>query len=201
MYIIVGLGNPGKEYENTRHNIGFDVITKIAEDFNFSNFVSKFQGLYSEGEIAGEKVKLLMPQTFMNLSGKSVAEIIKFYKVSLENLIVIHDELDLALGKIRIKKGGSNGGHNGLKSIDGMLGKEYQRLRFGIGHPGNKLKVNSYVLGKFAKDEVERVDFMVGEISMFAECLIKNEFGVLMSKTAMNFQNYFKPDEPEELEG
>lgn len=195
MYIIVGLGNPGKEYQNTRHNIGFDLVEKIASEYGFSNPVKKFQGLFSEGQIAGEKVKLIMPQTFMNLSGKSIAEIVKFYKVPLEKLIVIHDELDLALGKIRIKRGGANGGHNGLKSIDGLIGKEYQRLRFGIDHPGMKAKVTSYVLGKFAKEEEERVNFLIDEIVMNAPMLVKGEFEPFMSKSAMNFQNYFKIEE------
>lgn len=193
MYVIAGLGNPGKEYQKTRHNIGFDVIEKIAYDYNFSNPVSKFQGLFQEGEISGQKVKLLMPQTFMNLSGKSVAEIVKFYKVPLDKLIVIHDELDLALGKIRVKRGGFHGGHNGLKSIDSMLGKEYFRMRFGIDHPGMKAKVNSYVLGKFYKEETERVEFLIDEIAMNIPMLIEGNKDEFMSRTAMNFNNYFKP--------
>lgn len=197
MHIIAGLGNPGKEYEGTRHNIGFDVIERIITDYKFSNPVKKFQGFFSEGHIDGKRVKLLMPQTFMNLSGKSVLEVMKFYKAPLENLIVIHDELDLDLGKIRVKKGGSAGGHNGLKSIDSLLGKEYYRMRFGIGHPGMQSKVNPYVLGKFKKDEQEKVEFLTSEISADIHLLVSGEADHFMSKISMNYKKYFKLDEEE----
>lgn len=158
MFLLVGLGNPGKNYEDTRHNVGFMALDSIIQRHNFSAPKLKFKGEFTEGSIADEKVFLLKPSTFMNRSGSSVQEAIKFYKVPLENIIVIHDDLDLKTGKVKIKTGGGAGGHNGLKDIDSQIGKEYKRLRVGIGHPGDKDEVSGYVLSKFSKEERALID-------------------------------------------
>ena len=134
MFLIVGLGNPGKEYENTRHNVGFMVADTIFKEYGFANFKDKFDGLIAEGKIEGEKVYLLKPHTFMNLSGNSVIKAANFYKILPENIIVIHDDMDLPIGKIKAKIGGGSGGHNGIKSIDAAITPNYNRIRIGIGH-------------------------------------------------------------------
>lgn len=178
--LLVGLGNPGKKYYGTRHNIGFEIIEKIISKYDFPTPQKKFNALYTEGEIAEVKVKVLMPQTFMNLSGSSVAEAAKFFKIPLAEIFVFHDELDLPLGRLKTKIGGGDGGHNGLKSIDSLVGKNYNRVRVGIGHPGNKDMVSSYVLSKFSPDEckfaydicdviVDNVKYLVaGDMQLFA---------------------------------
>ncbi len=182
--LLVGLGNPGKKHEGTRHNIGFDVINKIMSDYNFSSPLSKFQGLYSEGEIMHNKVRVLMPQTFMNLSGQSVIETVNFYKEKLNHVIVIHDELDLPLGKLRLKTGGGDGGHNGLRSIDSMLGTEYKRIRVGIGHPGDKNLVSSYVLSKFTNPERPIVGELVDIISKHIGCMVEGRDDLFATRFA-----------------
>ncbi len=155
MFLICGLGNPGEKYKNTRHNLGFYVADTIISKFNLNKIKEdKIKQLYS-GEINNNKIYLIKPLTFMNLSGKAISEIISFYKIKLDNTFVIHDELDLELSKVKIKQGGGNGGHNGLESIDQFVGKNYFRIRIGIGHPGNKDLVSSYVLNKFLKEEEE----------------------------------------------
>ena len=156
MYLLVGLGNPGQKYIKNRHNIGFITVGEIAHRFNFSDFKEKFKGLYTQGTIAGEKVVLLMPMTYMNLSGESVQAACQFFKIDPDKVIVFHDELDLEPLRVKIKVGGGNGGHNGLKSIQQQLGTaNFKRVRIGIGHPGDKNKVSGYVLSDFAKAEVE----------------------------------------------
>jgi peptidyl-tRNA hydrolase, PTH1 family len=151
IFLIVGLGNPGPKYVANRHNIGFICVDHIAEAHHFPPFRKKFNGLYSEGIIHGKHVLLLKPETFMNLSGDSVLPLASFYKIPPERILVIHDELDLDPGKIRLKKGGGSAGHNGLKSVSAHLGPDYWRLRMGIGHPGDRALVHSYVLKDFAK--------------------------------------------------
>lgn len=153
MWLIVGLGNPGPEYERTRHNIGFMAIDRLAE--GGARFNKKFDGLVLQTEIAGEKCILLKPQTYMNLSGKSVQAAAAFYKSPPDHIIVLHDELDLPLGRLRIKQGGGANGHNGLKDIDEKLGPDYWRIRLGIGHPGNKEQVHDHVLSRFAPEEMD----------------------------------------------
>lgn len=154
MLLIVGLGNPGPEYALTRHNIGFMAVDALA---GAERFTSKFHGETASLSIDGEKVILLKPMTFMNLSGKSVQAAMAFYKIAPENVIVLHDELDLPLGKIRIKQGGGANGHNGLKDIDQMVGANYWRLRLGIGHPGTAEQVHGHVLSKFSSAEQDEV--------------------------------------------
>lgn len=152
MKLFVGLGNPGAKYSQNRHNIGFMAVERIAET-GFSPWKSKFQGLLAEGRIGTEKVILLKPATFMNLSGQSVGEAMRFYKLTSDDIIVFHDELDLAPGKVRLKTGGGHAGHNGLRSLHQHIGPDYHRVRLGIGHPGHKDKVARYVLHDFAKAE------------------------------------------------
>jgi PTH1 family peptidyl-tRNA hydrolase len=153
MLLFVGLGNPGKSYAGNRHNIGFMAVDEIARTHNFPPFRAKFQGLASEGAVGSERVILLKPTTYMNESGRSVGEATKFYKIALKDIIVFHDELDLAAGKLRVKIGGGNAGHNGLRSITAHLGNDYKRVRLGIGHPGDKALVHNHVLSDFAKSE------------------------------------------------
>jgi PTH1 family peptidyl-tRNA hydrolase len=157
MWLIVGLGNHGQKYEKNRHNIGFMAADALAYDYSFSPWKKKFQGQCAEGRIDGQKVLLLKPETYMNESGRSAQEAAKFYKIAPENICVIHDELDLEPARLRVKKGGGTGGHNGLKSLDRCLpNKEYWRVRLGIGHPGHKDRVHGYVLSDFAKAEREK---------------------------------------------
>ncbi|MGI3166468.1 aminoacyl-tRNA hydrolase [Pseudooceanicola sp. 200-1SW] len=151
MQLFVGLGNPGGKYAGNRHNIGFMALDRIAEDHGFGPWKGKFQGEIAEGMLGREKVLLLKPATFMNNSGQSVGEAMRFYKLTPADVTVFHDELDLAPGKLRLKQGGGHAGHNGLRSIHQHIGPEYQRVRMGVGHPGHKDKVAPYVLADFAK--------------------------------------------------
>jgi len=165
MLLFVGLGNPGAKYARNRHNIGFMAVDAIAADHGFGPWRSKFQGQVSEGVLADEKVVLLKPETFMNLSGQSVAAAARFYKLSAAEVIVFHDELDLTPGKLRVKQGGGHAGHNGLRSIQSHLGAEYCRVRLGIGHPGHKDRVSQYVLQDFAKADGAWLDDMMRGIA------------------------------------
>lgn len=171
MFLIVGLGNPGAEYANTRHNVGFMAADEIANHFRFAPFKSKFDGLIAEGCVAGEKVMLLKPQTFMNLSGNSVVKAAHFYKILPENIIVIHDDMDLPIDKIKAKTGGGTGGHNGLKSIDAAITPNYHRIRLGVGHPqGCGEAVVNHVLSRCSKLESEilerNIKLVVDEIAV-----------------------------------
>ena len=170
MFLVVGLGNPGEEYAKTRHNIGFMAADEIHSRYTFTPYKNKFDGLLAEGVIDGEKVLLLKPQTFMNLSGNSVIKVASFYKIAPENIIVIHDDKDLALGKLKAKKGGSAGGHNGLKSIDSHIGPEYNRIRIGAGSPKeHNTDTVSFVLSRFSKAEMEileqKLEFVASTIN------------------------------------
>ncbi len=170
MFLICGLGNPGENYKNTRHNVGFHLVDNIILNFNLDKIKEdRLKELYS-GVINNQKLFVLKPLTFMNLSGKAVSEIVNFYKIKLDHVFIIHDDLDLELSKVKIKKGGANGGHNGLESIDQFIGKNYIRIRIGIDHPGNKDLVSSYVLNKFLKSEEEiinkKIDKMVNNIEL-----------------------------------
>ena len=159
MFLVVGLGNPGDEYAKTRHNIGFMAADEIHSRYNFSPFKAKFDGLLAEGKIGTEKVLLLKPQTFMNLSGNSVIKVVTFYKIPPENIIVLHDDKDLALGKLKAKLGGSAGGHNGLKNIDSHIGQKYNRIRIGVGSPKDyNMDTVSFVLSKFSKEDMSKLE-------------------------------------------
>ncbi len=165
MLLFAGLGNPGAKYAQNRHNIGFMAVDAIAADHGFGPWRAKFQGQMSEGVLAGEKIVLLKPATFMNLSGQSVGEAARFYKLDASDVVVFHDELDLAPGKLRVKQGGGHAGHNGLRSIQSHVGAEYTRVRLGIGHPGQKDLVSHYVLQDFAKADGGWLDDMMRGIA------------------------------------
>ena len=151
MRLLVGLGNPGGAYARNRHNIGWMAADEIVRRHSFGSWRSRFHGQLAEGNLAGEKVLVLKPETYMNLSGQAVAAAVRFHKIANGDVLVLHDELDLPPGKVRVKRGGGAGGHNGLKSIDAHLGNDYWRIRLGIGHPGDKTLVTPWVLGDFAK--------------------------------------------------
>lgn len=182
MKLVVGLGNPGDKYAKTRHNIGFEVINKLQKDLNIIGEKDKFQGLLSEKNIDGEKVLFLKPQTFMNLSGNSIAAVINFYKIDAKNdMIVIYDDMDLPVGKLRVKEKGSSGGHNGIKSIISHLGDEFLRIKCGIGK--SKDDTIDFVLGQFDKSEQETVDKMIENASNCALDLVRDvELGRIMQK-------------------
>lgn len=171
MKLIVGLGNPGAKYAANRHNIGFMAVDRIAADQGFSPWKARFQGLAVEGRLGDIRVTLLKPQTFMNLSGQSVGEAMRYLKLSPAEVIVLHDELDLAPGKCRLKQGGGHAGHNGLRSIHQHIGPDYHRVRLGIGHPGHKDRVAGYVLSDFAKTDGDWLDDLLRGLSDGAEAL------------------------------
>ena len=185
MKLFVGLGNPGKKYTNNRHNIGFMALNQIANDHSFSPWKNKFQGQITNGKLGDEKVILLKPETFMNLSGQSVSETIKFYKIKIEDIIVFHDELDLAPAKLRVKISGGHAGHNGLRSIHQHIGADYHRVRMGIGHPGHKDRVANYVLSDFAKNDQNWLQDLLFGISDGAIYLANNDAGKFMNAVAM----------------
>lgn len=184
MKLIVGLGNPGAKYAKNRHNIGFLAVDRIAEDHGFSPWRSRFQGETCEGRLGTQRVTLLKPATFMNLSGQSVGEAMRYLKVAPEDVIVLHDELDLIPGKLRLKTGGGHAGHNGLRSLHQHIGEGYRRLRIGIGHPGHKDRVAHYVLSDFAKAEQDGLDDLLRGISEGAAHLAANEDALFSNAVA-----------------
>lgn len=175
MLLFVGLGNPGAKYARNRHNIGFMALEAIAREHAFPALRKRFQGLATEGAIGGARVILLEPQTYMNESGRAVAEAARFHKIALNDIVVFHDELDLPPGKLRVKTGGGNAGHNGLRSITAHMGNEYRRVRLGIGHPGDKNLVHSYVLNDFGKSEDGWVQAMCDGVGRNAPMLAKGD--------------------------
>lgn len=173
MWLIVGLGNPGPEYANQRHNVGFMAVDALVHDYaSPSPFKPKFQGLVTTGTLGAEKVVFLKPQTFMNRSGQSVRAAADFYKIPPDRIIVFHDDLDLAFGTVRVKCGGGHGGHNGLRDISAHLGPDYWRVRMGIGHPGDKNRVHAYVLHDFSKDERTAITTLVDIMATEATALL-----------------------------
>lgn len=185
MKLFIGLGNPGAKYALHRHNIGYRAVERIAEDHGFSPWRTKFQGLVCDGRLKGEKITLLKPSTFMNLSGQSVTAAMTFYKLSPEDVTVFHDELDLVPGKIRAKSGGGHAGHNGLRSLHQHIGPNYHRMRIGIGHPGHKDRVAGYVLHDFAKADEVWVDNLLRGISDGAPDLGTGDTGRFMNAVAL----------------
>ncbi len=175
MLLFVGLGNLGKAYAGNRHNIGFMAIDAIARDAKAPVFRSRFQGAVSEIALSGERVLLLKPETYMNQSGRAVGDALRYYKIEIGDVVVFHDELDLAPGKVRVKKGGGNAGHNGLKSVTAHIGNDYRRVRIGIGHPGDKALVHNYVLSDFAKSEEPWVEALCVSIAANAALIAKGE--------------------------
>ena len=202
MLLVVGLGNPGSDYADNRHNIGFMAVDAIQSVHGFSAFrKTKFHGVLAEGSIGAEKVLLLKPDTYMNESGRAVQAVMTFYKIPLANVIVFHDELDQAGGKLRIKRGGGHAGHNGLRSIHAHVGADFTRVRLGIGHPGDKARVVGHVLKDFSKAEREWVDKMVDAVAKHFPRLAKGDDGGFMSKVAADVAPP-KPKRPEpEREG
>jgi len=183
MKVIVGLGNPGKEYEETRHNIGFKVIGKLARENNISVTKNKHKALIGDGIIATEKVMLVMPQTFMNLSGESVGAILNFYKIDVEDLIVVYDDISLNVGDLRIRQKGSAGGHNGMKNIIAHLGTDnFTRIKVGVGNKPVGRDLADYVLGKFPKGESKIVSTSIENCSECIEKLIKNGINSAMNE-------------------
>ncbi|RWC38061.1 MAG: aminoacyl-tRNA hydrolase [Mesorhizobium sp.] len=188
MLLFAGLGNPGAKYASNRHNVGFMAADAIARRHSFSPWSKKFQGLISEGTLGGEKIVLIKPQTFMNLSGQSVGEALRFYKLELSALTVFYDEIDLAEGKLRVKTGGGAGGHNGIRSIDGHLGNAYRRVRIGVGHPGVKEMVQHHVLGDFAKADREWLEPLLDAIADNAAMIVKGDESGFMNKASLAIQ-------------
>jgi PTH1 family peptidyl-tRNA hydrolase len=184
MKLIVGLGNPGDKYAFNRHNIGFLTVDEIARTYRFGPWKTRFHGSACEGLIAGEKCILLKPSTYMNESGRAVGDAVRFYKLGVEDVIVIHDELDLEPGKVRIKVGGGNAGHNGLKSISAYIGNEYRRVRLGIGHPGDKALVAQYVLRDFAKADREWLDPLLDAIARGMARLVEGSDASFLNEAA-----------------
>jgi PTH1 family peptidyl-tRNA hydrolase len=200
--LFVGLGNPGAKYAMNRHNIGFMAVDEIASSHGFSPWRKKFQGLLCEGSLGGVKVILLKPETFMNLSGQSVGEALRFYKLNASNVTVFHDELDLAPGKIRVKQGGGHAGHNGLRSIHQHLSPDYQRVRLGIGHPGRKEMVSGYVLHDFPKADLGWIDDLMHGIGDGVAHLAAGHADKFMNAVALRRaperESKLKPQKPKE---
>ncbi len=181
MKLLIGLGNPGEEYGNTRHNIGFQIITLLFEKYGINDFENKFDGRLAKAKVKNVDALLFMPMTYMNNSGIPALKIKNFYKIDLQDIYVIHDDLDLELGRIKVKKGGGNAGHNGLKSLDACLGKEYSRVRIGIGRPEHQ-GVSNYVLSKFSKDEFTPLEKKI--------CILTKKFNFLLENNLEQFYGF-----------
>jgi PTH1 family peptidyl-tRNA hydrolase len=189
MLLIVGLGNPGETYQNHRHNIGFMAVEAIAEAHGFGPARVRFRGIAREGVLKGrdgaEKTLILRPMTYMNDSGVAVQEAAQFHKIPLERIVVIYDELDLAAGKVRAKRGGGNAGHNGLRSISTHVGNDYVRVRIGIGHPGERERVTGHVLGNFTKDDRAWRDPLLDAVAQAAPFLADGDEAGFMNKVTL----------------
>ncbi len=194
MKLLVGLGNPGAKYEKNRHNVGFLAVDRIAEEHGFSAWRRRFQGHTADGNIGGERVILLKPATYMNDSGRSVGEAARFLKIPEEDIVVLYDEIDLAPGKLKVKTGGGNAGHNGLRSISAHLGNDYVRIRIGVGHPGRKDLVANYVLHDFAKSDYDWLDPLLDAIAGEAAHLAKGDAARFLSVVTQKLA----PEKPKE---
>jgi PTH1 family peptidyl-tRNA hydrolase len=200
MLLFVGLGNPGARYANNRHNIGFMAVEAIAKRYNIAPFRKRFQGVTAEGLVGTSRVLLLLPGTFMNESGRAVAEAAHFYKLGLDSITVFHDEIELPPAKVRVKVGGGIAGHNGLRSISEHVGNDYRRVRIGVGHPGVKDMVHGHVLSDFAKSERPWVETLCDVIADNAEMLAKGQDASFQNKIhlALAAKGFFdkEPEEP-----
>lgn len=185
MKLIVGLGNPGAKYAGNRHNIGFMALDRIASDHGFTAWRSKFQGAIADGRLGTEKVTLLKPETYMNNSGQSVGEALRFFKLDPSEVWVFHDEIDLAPGKLRVKQGGGHAGHNGLRSLHAHIGESYGRIRMGVGHPGHKEAVPHYVLRDFTKADQDWLDDLLRGVSDGAIHLVEGDPGRFQNAVAL----------------
>ena len=200
MRLLVGLGNPGSEHVGNRHNIGFMVVQEIARRHGFPPWRRRFQGVATEGSIGPERVLLLLPGTYMNESGRAVGDAAHFYKLPLSDIVVVHDEVDLPPGKMRVKAGGGIAGHNGLRSISAHVGNDYRRVRIGIGHPGDKDLVHRHVLGDFAKAERPWVAALAEVIADNAALLARGDDATFQNKVhlAMQAKGFFPPKTSDE---
>ena len=189
MLVLVGLGNPEAKYKLNRHNVGFMAIDRIVANYELGPYKTKFQSHIVTKKINSTPIIFSKPQTFMNLSGQSIGNILSFYKLKCENVIVIHDDLDLNIGIVKTKIGGGSGGHNGLKSLDSIIGKNYRRLRIGIGHPGDKNLVNNHVLGDFSKNENIILNEIIKNITFNLANILKNINDNLSQFLAENINN------------
>jgi len=200
MLLFVGLGNPGSQHVNNRHNIGFMAVQAIAKRHNLGPWRRRFQGVATEGTIGPERVLLLLPGTYMNESGRAVAEAVHFYKLGVDRVAVFHDEIDLAPAKVRVKTGGGVAGHNGLRSISAHIGNDYRRIRIGVGHPGVKEIVYAYVLSDFAKSERPWVEALCAIVADNAELLVKGQDSSFQNKVhlAMQAKGFFDDNEPDD---
>ena len=183
MHLIIGLGNIGREYETTRHNFGFLLLDEIISKYNFESKGIKFQSEIFSGNINGHKVIAIKPQTLMNLSGRAAIQVANFYKIALKDILVLHDDVDLAFAKIKFKIGGGHGGHNGLRSIDELMGKNYMHLRLGVGRPENReFSTSNYVLGKFTKGEMTEVEKVNERIADLIELILQGSADDFLNK-------------------
>lgn len=194
--LIAGLGNPGAEYARNRHNAGFMAVDVIHASYAFAPWRARFHGTISEGALAGRKTYLLKPMTYMNDSGSSVAPAVRFYKLPLDALVVVHDEIDLAAGKLKVKTGGSDAGNNGLRSITAALGPDYRRVRIGVGHPGKKSRVSSHVLNNFTKAEEEWLVPLLSAIAESAPYLARDDDPGLTTRVALILKPPAKATKP-----
>ena len=186
MLLLVGLGNPSPDNENNRHNIGFKVIDAINQEFSLSKQKPKFKGLLTTGNIGNKKVYALKPSTFMNNSGQCIRELIEYFKINTEDIFVFHDDLDIEFGKIKVKFGGNSAGHNGIESIDKFIGKDYSRVRIGIGRPDSKEKVEEHVLKNFNEDEEKNIKYIINNIILSFSVLIDKKLELFSSKVNQN---------------
>ncbi len=185
MLLLVGLGNPGARYAGTRHNIGFMAADLIVRRHGFSSWRKRFQGEAAEGSLEAVRTLALKPQTFMNESGRAVGEAMKFYKLTPDDVVVLYDEIDLAPGKVKVKKGGGAAGHNGIRSIDAHIGPDFWRVRLGVGHPGDKARVHGYVLSDFAKADQSWLEKLLDAVSDAIPLMAQKQDGKFMSKVAL----------------
>ncbi len=199
MLLLVGLGNPGARYVGTRHNIGFMVVQAVAKRHGLGPWRRRFQGVATEGTIGGERVQLLLPGTFMNKSGRAVAEAAQFYKLAPGDITVFHDEIELPPGKVRVKVGGGIAGHNGLRSISAHVGNNYRRVRIGVGHPGHKDLVEHYVLSDFDKSERAWVDALLDILADNVDLLVRGQDASFQNKVhlAMLAKGFGEPSDRE----
>lgn len=195
MLLLVGLGNPGSKYEKNRHNIGFMAVDEIVRRHNFSAPQKKFQSITHEGRLGNEKVLLIKPQTYMNESGRAVGEAMRFYKLTPADVVVLYDELDLALAKIKVKTGGGHAGHNGIRSMINHIGPDFRRVRIGIDHPGDKNKVHGHVLGDFNREQQQKMDDLIAAMADQITPLVRGDDAKFLSDVALKL-NPPRPKKP-----